>query len=100
MRVSVSLTSVSFRSAKGRGRVPAIAALVIVTAIATLFAAMILEPGAALARERRLRPVAAGRSAQPDEPGEPYAAALLMEPVSGTVMFENNAHKPWPTASL
>jgi D-alanyl-D-alanine carboxypeptidase (penicillin-binding protein 5/6) len=100
MRVSFSLTPVSFRAANGRGWVSAIAALAIVTAIATLFAAMVLEPGAALARERRSRPVAAGRSAQPDHPGEPYAAALLMEPENGTVMFENNAHKPWPTASL
>ena len=43
---------------------------------------------------------AAAKAAQPDKLNEPYAAALLIEPETGTVMFENNAHKPWPTASL
>ena len=58
-------------------------------------------PGAAFARQRRARPAtAAAKSAEQDKLAEPYAAALLMEPVSGTVIFENNEHKPWPTASL
>jgi len=30
----------------------------------------------------------------------PYQEALLMEPVSGTVIFAKNEHQPWPTASL
>ena len=70
------------------------------------FAAMLttlamVGPGAASARQRRARPAtAAATSAEPNKLAEPYAAALLMEPISGTVIFENNEHKPWPTASL
>ncbi len=30
----------------------------------------------------------------------PYTAACVLEPVSGTVIFEANDHTPWPTASL
>jgi D-alanyl-D-alanine carboxypeptidase (penicillin-binding protein 5/6) len=30
----------------------------------------------------------------------PYAAAALLEPTSGTFIFERNSHQPWPTASL
>ena len=53
------------------------------------------------ARQRRSRPAtAAAKSAEPNKLAEPYAAALLMEPETGTVIFENNEHKPWPTASL
>src|SRR5438128_1143322 len=29
-----------------------------------------------------------------------YAEAVVLEPVSGTVIFEANDHQPWPTASL
>ena len=29
-----------------------------------------------------------------------YAEACIMEPVTGTVIFEADDHKPWPTASL
>ena len=31
---------------------------------------------------------------------EAYAAACVMEPTTGTVIFEKNDHQPWPTASL
>jgi D-alanyl-D-alanine carboxypeptidase (penicillin-binding protein 5/6) len=31
---------------------------------------------------------------------ESYAAACVMEPVTGTVIFAKNEHQPWPTASL
>jgi len=58
-----------------------------------------MVPAVAFARQRRSHPAAAER-AQQDKLSEPYAAALLMEPETGTVMFENNAHKAWPTASL
>jgi len=70
------------------------------------FAAMLttlamVGPGGASARQRRTHPAtAAATSAEPNKLAEPYAAALLMEPISGTVIFENNEHKPWPTASL
>jgi serine-type D-Ala-D-Ala carboxypeptidase (penicillin-binding protein 5/6) len=30
----------------------------------------------------------------------PYAAACVIEPATGTVIFEANDHTPWPTASL
>src|SRR5208282_729861 len=30
----------------------------------------------------------------------PYSAACVLEPVTGTVIFEANDHTPWPTASL
>ena len=58
-----------------------------------------MAPATAFARQRRSHP-AATKSAEPGKLAEPYAAALLMEPETGTVMFENNEHKPWPTASL
>jgi len=41
----------------------------------------------------------AGR--KPVELGKPtYAAALLMEPTTGRILFERESHKPWPPASL
>jgi serine-type D-Ala-D-Ala carboxypeptidase (penicillin-binding protein 5/6) len=73
--------------------------LFVAAAMLTILA--MTAPAAALARQRRPRPAtAAARPAQPDKLAEPYAAALLMEPASGTVIFENNPHRPWPTASL
>jgi D-alanyl-D-alanine carboxypeptidase (penicillin-binding protein 5/6) len=57
-----------------------------------------MVPAVALARQRRSHPAA--KREQQDKLNEPYAAALLMEPETRTVMFENNAHKVWPTASL
>jgi len=92
MRSSPALATVSLR-ASSRGLAPALAALFILTTTLTMMA-----PAAALARQRRSHPAA--KPAPPNKLTEPYTAALLMEPASGTVMFENNAHKPWPTASL
>ncbi|MGH7913260.1 MAG: hypothetical protein ACREPW_01240, partial [Candidatus Binataceae bacterium] len=93
MYSSPALATVSFRAARRHGLAPLPALVIITTMLATI------APGAALARQRRSRPAAA-RPSQPDKVPEPYVAALLMEPETGTVMFENNAHKPWPTASL
>jgi len=31
---------------------------------------------------------------------QPYVAACVMEPVSGTVIFDHDMHKPWPPASM
>ncbi len=31
---------------------------------------------------------------------DPYSTACVMEPQTGTVIFEQEMHKPWPTASL
>jgi serine-type D-Ala-D-Ala carboxypeptidase (penicillin-binding protein 5/6) len=97
MRSSPAVAIVSLRAAKYRRPAPLLAALTIVTIIlATMLTMMV--PAAAFARQRRPHPAA--KPAQPDQLSEPYAAALLMEPETGTVMFENNAHKSWPTASL
>jgi serine-type D-Ala-D-Ala carboxypeptidase (penicillin-binding protein 5/6) len=30
----------------------------------------------------------------------PYATACVMEPVTGTIIFDHDMHRPWPTASL
>jgi serine-type D-Ala-D-Ala carboxypeptidase (penicillin-binding protein 5/6) len=93
---SSALAIVSLRVANSRGLAPVITAL----AIITMLAAMMLAPDTALARQRRSHPGAAAKPSQSDGLSEPYAAALLMEPQSGTVILENNPHKPWPTASL
>ena len=87
MRSSPALAIVSLRAAKSRR--PALAALAIVTGILATMLTM-MAPAAAFARQRRSHP-AATKPAQPDQNSEPYAAALLMEPETGTVMFENNA---------
>jgi serine-type D-Ala-D-Ala carboxypeptidase (penicillin-binding protein 5/6) len=97
MRSPLALTTVSlsFRSERLPGLRPALTALLL---LATAFTMM--APSAALARPPRSHPAAGARHAQADKLAEPYAAALLMEPETGTVMFENSAHKVWPTASL
>jgi len=96
MRSSPASATVSIRVTKGRGLAPVLAALAVITTIVTMLTTM--APGAA--RERRSHLVAAAKPAEPDKLTAPYAAALLMEPETGTVTFENNEHKPWPTASL
>ncbi len=98
MRSSPALATVSFRATKSRGLALVLASLAVITTTMTMLA--MIAPGPALARQRRSNPAAAAKPAQPDKLAEPYAAALLMEPETGTVMFENNEHKPWPTASL
>jgi len=71
----------------------------VTAAMLTMFTMM--APGPALARQHRAPSAApAASAAEPNKLAEPYAAALLMEPKSGTVMFENNPHRQWPTASL
>jgi D-alanyl-D-alanine carboxypeptidase (penicillin-binding protein 5/6) len=98
MRSSPALAIVSLRAAKSRRPASLLAALTIVTTVLATMLTM-MAPAGAFARQRRSHP-AATKPAQPDQLSEPYAAALLMEPETGTVMFENNAHKSWPTASL
>ena len=98
MRSSPALATVSFRATKSRGLALVLASLAVITTTMTMLA--MIAPGPALARQRRSNPAVGAKPAQPDKLTEPYAAALLMEPETGTVMFENNEHKPWPTASL
>jgi len=98
MRSSPALANVAIRTAKDRGLAPVLPALIVIITMMTMFA--ITAPATAFARERRSHSVAAAKTSEPDKLTAPYAAALLMEPETGTVMFENNEHKPWPTASL
>jgi D-alanyl-D-alanine carboxypeptidase (penicillin-binding protein 5/6) len=45
--------------------------------------------------------VARRAARKPVESGKPtYAAAILMEPTTGRILFERESHKPWPPASL
>ncbi len=63
-------------------------------------AAVALVPSAALARHARSALSNPSAAAQPEQLAGPYTAAVLMEPGTATVIFEKNAHQPWPTASL
>ncbi|HUY27455.1 MAG TPA: D-alanyl-D-alanine carboxypeptidase family protein [Candidatus Binataceae bacterium] len=66
--------------------------------LAAILAAITLAPNFAhAAHHHRLRHSSAPASAATPEP---YAEACVMEPTSGTVIFEKNDHQPWPTASL
>ncbi len=91
MRLSPASAAVSLRSAR-RGPFALM--------LAAFVAAALLGPGAALARHRRAHANTAPASAKPNAADQPYAEALLIEAETGTVMFDNNAHQPWPTASL
>ncbi len=70
-------------------------------------------PGQSLARHRKaaVRPPASTPSAPGDEDQAevaaqsakligPFATACMIEPVSGTVIFDKEMHKPWPLASV
>jgi D-alanyl-D-alanine carboxypeptidase (penicillin-binding protein 5/6) len=88
--MSPALAAVSFMPAPR-------AALALILAVVA--GAALLTPDTAFARRRRIHanvPVAS-RSAAGDQT---YAEALLIEPETGTVMFEKDTHQPWPTASL
>jgi serine-type D-Ala-D-Ala carboxypeptidase (penicillin-binding protein 5/6) len=87
------------------GRIGCFIATPILSAAAAVTTAVmllsILAPGAAFARQRRGHHVAdRTEAASPPELAAPYAAALLMEPETETVIFQNNPHRIWPTASL
>jgi D-alanyl-D-alanine carboxypeptidase (penicillin-binding protein 5/6) len=43
---------------------------------------------------------AATKAVAPPASDAPYVEAAVMEPTSGTFIFEKNDHQPWPTASL
>jgi D-alanyl-D-alanine carboxypeptidase (penicillin-binding protein 5/6) len=72
------------------------------TAMMLLCAALgaaLLAPANAIAARRHHSARSAEKPAASATP-EPYGEACLMEPTSGTVIFEKNDHQPWPTASL
>lgn len=61
----------------------------------TFFAqALLLGPADARMAKRRVQKAVV----EENEPG--YAAAVLMEPRTGQILFEQDMHKPWPPASL
>jgi D-alanyl-D-alanine carboxypeptidase (penicillin-binding protein 5/6) len=63
--------------------------------------ALALICAAADSHARRTRGSAGAAPAKPaPQHAEPYAAACLLEPTTGTFIFEKDAHKQWPTASL
>jgi D-alanyl-D-alanine carboxypeptidase (penicillin-binding protein 5/6) len=98
MRSSLASAAISIGVTKTRGTAPTLVALAVITTTITMLA--MLAPATAFAYQRRSHTATISKSAEPDKLTAPYAAALLMEPDTGTVMFENNAHESWPTASL
>jgi serine-type D-Ala-D-Ala carboxypeptidase (penicillin-binding protein 5/6) len=92
MRSSLACLAISIRAKR--------ASLLMVTLIAGIAAAA-LAPSTAFARHRRAAPSKPSAApAQSDALAGPYSSAVLMEPETGTVMFEKNSRQPWPTASL
>ena len=64
-------------------------------------AALATASPALAARRHHVKPAAAAASDTPAaKESVEYAEACVMEPVTGTVIFEANDHQPWPTASL
>ena len=70
----------------------------------TLMVAAMLSVTAAVPPEalaaRHKGHAAPAKAAAPAPADQPYAEAAVMEPTTGTVIFEKNDHQPWPTASL
>jgi len=76
-----------------------------VSILTTLLAIAILAAPATVSARRHRAPAAPSNSEEGAETAgsaltAPYIAACVMEPTTGTVIFEADAHKPWPTASL
>ncbi|MGC1678995.1 MAG: D-alanyl-D-alanine carboxypeptidase family protein [Candidatus Binataceae bacterium] len=63
-----------------------------------ILAAITLAPNFSLAAHHR-NPKYSSAPAAAATP-ESYAEACVMEPTTGTIIFEKNDHQPWPTASL
>ena len=94
-----------YRSASGvRARTFALRDICVVLAL--IVVAALLAPRPALAARHHHASAASAATSgsraasKTDEMQGPYAEACVMEPVTGTVVFDANAHKPWPTASL
>jgi D-alanyl-D-alanine carboxypeptidase (penicillin-binding protein 5/6) len=66
---------------------------------ATLVLIVLAGTAAARHRQPHLAPPEGIGFAAP-ELTDPYAAACTMEPTTGTIVFDHDMHKPWPTASL
>ena len=65
--------------------------------LSTMVAAMLFVSAATPPEALAARHKAHAATAPADEP---YSEAVVMEPTTGTVIFEKNDHQPWPTASL
>ncbi len=75
--------------------------LITVALAATMVAAVALPPDSLAAR--RHRAAASASEAEAESSAEAlgqYSEACVMEPITGTIIFEKNDHQPWPTASL
>jgi len=72
--------------------------------LAALAVVLLLTPASSLARRhKQVAPPAEGEEAQAGVKSQltaPYAEACVIEPDSGTIIFSQEMHKPWPTASL
>ncbi len=69
-----------------------------VVSMVVILAAITLAPNFSLAAHHR-NPKYSSAPAAAATP-ESYAEACVMEPTTGTIIFEKNDHQPWPTASL
>jgi D-alanyl-D-alanine carboxypeptidase (penicillin-binding protein 5/6) len=65
-----------------------------------LATALALPPDSLAARRHRAPSASEVEAESAGEPLGQYSEACVMEPVTGTIIFEKNAHQPWPTASL
>jgi D-alanyl-D-alanine carboxypeptidase (penicillin-binding protein 5/6) len=92
LRSGESLAGFSF--ARKFGFIVAVFTLAAVTSAHSALAARHHATRAAAASEEE-----SAASASNSALGE-YAEACVVEPTTGTVIFESNAHTPWPTASL
>lgn len=71
--------------------------------LAALAAGLTPPATMAWARSTRRHAAAEGNPASRAGAGnlsQPYAEACVMEPITGTVIFAKDMHKPWPTASV
>lgn len=66
----------------------------------TIFLAVIFLQQAATAAGANAQMGRRAHKTAVEESQTPYAAALLMEPKTGQILFEQEIHKPWPPASL
>ncbi|HYB89722.1 MAG TPA: D-alanyl-D-alanine carboxypeptidase family protein [Candidatus Binataceae bacterium] len=66
--------------------------------LAVLFGAALAHPPHAIASRRHHARTAEDQTATSSAAA--YVAACVIEPTTGTLIFEKNDHQPWPTASL
>src|SRR5271157_1076141 len=79
--------------------------LAVLSLAAFVTVALVAAPRDAAARHRRhVAPRPESEESAESAPGSglnaPYTEACVIEPTTGTIIFEKDSHKPWPTASL